>query len=293
MTKTTYGANAPSFEVNDDFKGDCDMSERDRRPMKAPAPWLTMAESRAWFETQAFMAASPMLRMLGRGDRQPVLVLPGFTGGDASTAPLRWFLRSQGFFTHGWHLGRNLGPTARTIDGIHERLTELYERHGRPVTIVGWSLGGIYARELARRHPEMVRQVITLGSPFRARLGDLSAASGLWDRLSPTFIDEFRWLLAAEEDKSPLTVPATAIYSRGDGIVAWPLCIERQTDRSESIEVRGSHCGLGVNPAALTVIVDRLSQPDAVWRPFKAPIGLRLWYPSARHFDDAKIHVAS
>jgi pimeloyl-ACP methyl ester carboxylesterase len=258
--------------------------------MRAPSALLTMAESRAWIEAQAFMAASPMLRLIGRGDRQPVLVLPGFTAGDVSTRPLRWMLRSQGFWVHGWHLGRNVGPTKRIIDGIHERLSEVYWRHQRPVTIVGWSLGGIYARELARQHPEMVRQVITLGSPFRAKFGDLSAASSTWDRLSPNFLEEFRWLLTAEKDKAPLAVPATAVYSRTDGIVAWPLCLEARGATTESIEVRGSHCGLGVNPAVLAVVVDRLTQPDGTWRHFRPPIGMRPWFPQAQHFDEGKLH---
>src|SRR6516164_9814012 len=110
----------------------------------------------------AFLASSPLLRVLGHGDGHPVLVLPPFTSDDASTQPLRWVLRSQGYWVHGWRLGWNLGPMAETVDGMHARLQALVDHHGRTVTLIGHSLGGIYARELARRHPDAVRQVITL-----------------------------------------------------------------------------------------------------------------------------------
>jgi pimeloyl-ACP methyl ester carboxylesterase len=243
-----------------------------------------MMESRAVFELGAFLAASPMLRCLGRGDRHPVLVLPGFTGDDRSTEPLRWFLRSQGFWAHAWHLGPNLGPTTRTLDGLSERLGTLHDRHGMQVTVVGWSLGGIYARHLARLHPEMVRQVITLGSPFRMREGDKSAATPLWDALSPGFAVEMAGMLVPEADKPPLTVPATAIYTRSDGVVRWWTCLESEGPTRENIEVRGSHSGLGFNPAALYAVADRLAQPDGTWTPFRAPIGMRHLYPKAATF---------
>ena len=131
----------------------------------------------------------------------PVLVLPGFTAGDRSTMPLRWFLRSQGWWAHGWHLGPNFGPTRRVVTGIQERLDELHGLHGRTVSIVGWSLGGIYARELARRKPELVRQVITLGSPFRMVDGDRSWASGMYETLSPAHRAEL--LRIAEQRGGP------------------------------------------------------------------------------------------
>jgi pimeloyl-ACP methyl ester carboxylesterase len=241
-----------------------------------------MLEQRALFELGAFMAASPLLRVVGRGDRHPVLVLPGFTASDSSTVPLRWFLRSHGYWVHGWSLGTNVGPTRRIVQGIDDRLIELHTRHGRTVSLIGWSLGGIYARELARRHPEAVRQVITLGSPFQLKQGDKSAATALWDRLSPTFQDEFLdTVLRPDDGKVELQVPATAIYSRGDGVVRWYTCIERRGPQRENIEVQGSHSGLGFNPAVLVAVADRLALPEGSWRPFKPPIALRHWYPRA------------
>jgi pimeloyl-ACP methyl ester carboxylesterase len=94
-------------------------------------------------------------------------VIPGWLAGDASTRALRWFVRDRGYHAHAWRLGMNRGPTSEVVAGLTERLHELRARHGRKVSVIGWSLGGIYARELARRHPALVRQVITLASPFR------------------------------------------------------------------------------------------------------------------------------
>jgi hypothetical protein len=241
---------------------------------------LQLLESRAMFEMGAFLAASPLLRIIGRGDRHPVLVLPGFTADDRSTAPLRWFLRSQGYWTHGWHLGSNYGPTQRIIQGLDERILEIYDRHERKVTVIGWSLGGLYARMLARRQPDSVRQVITLASPFRMVEGDHSNADRVWRSLQYRFPREILEDLYRDEDsKPPLVVPSTAIYSRTDGVVQWYTCIERAGDQRENIEVRGSHSGLGWNPAVLMAIADRLAQPEGTWRPFRAPIGSWHLFP--------------
>jgi pimeloyl-ACP methyl ester carboxylesterase len=258
-----------------------------RAPIEAPPRWLTWMESRAFYEFGAFVAASPLLRIAGRGDRHPVLVLPGFTAGDSSTAPLRAILRSQGYWVHGWDQGRNIGPTDRILTGIDDRLMELFDRHGRTVSIIGWSLGGIYARGLARAHPEMVRQVITLGSPFRIAPGDRSAASALFDSLTPRYSQEFLDRALTEAESTPLPVPATAIYTRGDGIVRWHTCIDVVDATHENIEVRGSHSGLGWNPAAVIAISDRLRRREGAWRPFRPLPGWGHVYPKPESYRPA------
>jgi len=126
---------------------------------------------------------------------------------------------------------------------LPRRLHDLHEATGRPVSLVGVSLGGVFARQLARDHPGVVRQVVTLGSPFRPR----------------------------EEGLPPLPVPSTAIYTRGDGIVGWQSCLDREGPTSENVEVPGSHCGLGHNPIAVRVVTDRLAQPEGTWQPFDRP----------------------
>jgi pimeloyl-ACP methyl ester carboxylesterase len=259
-----------------------------RRIVPAPPAWLTLAENRAVFEFGAFLAASPILRMIGRGDRHPVLVLPGFTAGDRSTEPLRWFLRGQGYWVHGWSLGRNLGPTRAVVNGLDNRLAYVHSRHDRRVTLVGWSLGGIYARMLARKHPDLVRQVITLGTPFQLRMGDHSAAEPVWKlvepNLEPGAIDH---LYLPEPQKQPLSVPATSIYSKSDGVVRWYTCIDSPGDNRENIEVRGSHSGLGWNPAVLVAVADRLAQREGSWKPFSAPLGLTHLFPRPEQYRAA------
>jgi len=235
--------------------------------MRPPSAALLALEGRAWLELATLVPAFPILQSAPRGDGHPVLVLPGWLASDSSTWALRWFLRNRGYHVHGWRLGRNLGADAATVAGLARRLEALRERHGRRLTLIGWSLGGIYARELARSHPDDVRQVITLASPFRdpqatnaARLYRLAGARA--ERPA----DRER---ARERLRSPLPVPTTALYSRSDGIVAWQSCVEPHGPRSESIEVQTSHCGMGHHPAALLVIADRLAQPEGCWRHFE------------------------
>jgi pimeloyl-ACP methyl ester carboxylesterase len=200
-------------------------------------------------------------------------------GDERSTLPLRWVLRSQGYWVHDWDLGQNLGPTANVVEGIHARLRQLHERHGRKVSLVGWSLGGIYAREMARTNPSAVRQVITLGAPFRFRRGDRSSVSHIVDRLSPMWKHEALRMSVAEHEKPPLTVPSTSVYSRTDGVARWQACIDTETDRNENVEVDGSHTGLGFNPAAIYVVSDRLVQPEGEWRRFQPPLMARALFP--------------
>ncbi len=238
-----------------------------------------MLESRAVFELGAAAAAAPWLRLIGRGDNHPVLILPGFLADDPSTAPLRYILRGQGYWVHGWELGRNLGPTPQIVDGMIDRLHTLHDRHGAPVSLVGWSLGGIYARRLARRFPGLIRQVITLGSPFRITDGDRSTVSGLYERLSPRHVHVVDHHLPGL-DAGELAMPATSIYTRTDGVVRWWQCLESSGERRENIEVHGSHSGLGFNPAVIYAISDRLAQPPDQWRPFRAPPCSERFFPT-------------
>jgi pimeloyl-ACP methyl ester carboxylesterase len=218
------------------------------------------------------MPAYPLLRRAPAGDGHPVLVLPGFLASDFSTRALRAFLRARGYVVQGWGLGRNLGPTPEAAAGMVERLHALRAEHGRRVSLVGWSLGGIYARELARRFPDDVRQVITLASPFR----DLEATSvprvlrALAER-RPLPDEAARRASLAE----PIPVPSTAILSRTDAIADWRSCREVEGPQSESLEVESSHLGMGHHPVVLLAIADRLAQAEGSWRRFQSPPGWR------------------
>ena len=241
-------------------------------PGRIPPPHraLLLLEGRALLELAALLPAYPFLRRAPRGDGHPVLVLPGFMASDVSTRPLRAFLRDRGYHVHGWRLGRNRGPSTDVTLGMAARLHALAERHDRRVSLVGWSLGGVYARELARRFPDVVRQVITLASPFRDV--DASNVPDLLRQRRGQHPDEaaLRAQLAA-----PIPVPATAIYSRTDGIVAWRSCCEQPGPRAENLEVVASHCGIGHHPIVLLTIADRLAQPEGAWTPFVPPRGWR------------------
>jgi pimeloyl-ACP methyl ester carboxylesterase len=180
---------------------------------------------------------------------------------------------------HGWGLGANIGPTPEIVDGMRSRLQALHERHGRRVSMVGWSLGGVFARELARETPDAVRQVITLGSPFRLRPGDASNGPSLGAHIEERYIAMAADALLPEEERPRLQVPVTAIYTRTDGVVRWYGCIECEGDRCENIEVRGTHSGLGHNPAVLVAVADRLAQPEGEWAPFHPPFGTAHLFP--------------
>jgi pimeloyl-ACP methyl ester carboxylesterase len=247
--------------------------------------WL--AEGRSFWEFGFALGAAPLLLSAPRGDGHPVLVLPGFLASDASTRPLREYLTRIGYESHAWELGRNSGGIERMQGALRARLAGIYETSGRRVSVVGWSLGGVYARLLALEAPEMVRSVVTLGTPF-SRDPRASNVSDVYARItgeSPA--DEFgaQDLLTHELDKlaGDIDVATTSIYSKYDGIVDWHASLLRTNARTENVEVIGaSHVGLGVNAAVLWAIADRLSQPDGTFAPFarRGPFALAYGRPA-------------
>jgi len=251
---------------------------------RPPSRLLQLLELRALGEFGASLALLPLLQTAPRGDGHPVLVLPGLIAGDDSTRPLRTYLAGRGYDVHGWGLGRNMGLKPGLEDRMVERVRELHAKTGRRVSLVGWSLGGVYARELAQRVPELVRSCVMLGSPIH---GDPRSTNAwrVYEWASGQSIDDPSLRRAST---APPPVPTTAIYSRTDGVVAWRCCIERRSARSENIEVEGSHCGLGANAAVLYAVADRLAQPEDGWRPFDRG-GLRALVfpdPDRRGTDD-------
>jgi pimeloyl-ACP methyl ester carboxylesterase len=246
----------------------------------APPPWLFVTDAaRAMAEFGLLVAALPLRQLLPVGDQHPVLVLPGLLADDDSTWTLRRMLRDLGYRVLGWRLGRNLGPTAATVTGLQNRLLDLRSRYDSEVSVIGWSLGGIYARTLARDTPAAVRQVITLGSPIRLAHERQSRARRAYDRYAHLHVLPRE--LPLESGVDPLPVPATSIYSRYDGIVAWQACLDVPSARAENIAVIGSHLGFGHHPAVIWAVADRLAQPPGEWAPFRPPAALRPLYPPA------------
>ena len=247
----------------------------DRRLLAATEPLRAAASA------GAFAAALPLLALAPRGDRHPVLVLPGLGASDLSTGTLRRWLRSLGYPVVGWELGRNRGPTQEVVDELPRLLERLHAQHGSPVSIVGQSLGGIYARRLARRAPAQVRQVISLGSPFAAtRPEPGSAAARAYERYRPLHSNR-RLSTSRTSLRRPLPVPSTSIYSRWDGVVPWRACLQEPGPRSENVAVRAGHLAMGLDPAVLWVVADRLAQPADQWQPFRRPtkLGLGVLFP--------------
>ncbi|GLR86658.1 esterase/lipase family protein [Bradyrhizobium iriomotense] len=244
---------------------DRDGAEASRR-LRPPGLGLLLAEARGLFEFNASLFLSPLLMRAPKGDGHPVLALPGFLASDLSMAPMRRYLHELGYDAQAWRMGRNLGGLTRVRETLRSRLAEIHAATGRKVSLVGWSLGGVYARDLALQAPDMVRYVVTLGSPFA---NDVRAtnATRLYEALSGERVEDFSEL--REAIAGDLPVPSSSIYSRSDGIVNWKTCLLHPSERAENIEVYfASHIGLGVNPAALWAVADRLAQPEGEFWPF-------------------------
>jgi pimeloyl-ACP methyl ester carboxylesterase len=241
--------------------------------LRPPNVLLMMMEGRAPLEYAAMLAATPWLRRLPEGDGHPVLVIPGLGANDVTTLPLRRFLDDLGYVTHPWGQGFNFGPRHGVLQRANAHVQALFERHAQAVSIIGWSLGGIYARELAKELPSHVRGVITLGTPFTGH----PRATNAWrfyELVSGTSADDPR-RIEALRDAPP--VPTSSIFSRSDGIVAWRCSINAPGPMVENIEIAASHVGMGMNPLALFAVADRLAQPAGQWQPFQAA-GARRWF---------------
>ena len=232
--------------------------------LRAPGAGLIALEARAPWELGATLAAWPLLRSAPAGDGHAVIVFPGLGAGDFSTAPLRSFLSSQGYETFGWDLGFNFGPRDGVLKKSVERVMDICATSKRKVSLIGWSLGGLYAREFAKALPEQTRSVITLGTPFS---GDPKATNAwrFYEFVSGHKLDDKKMIAHIKE--APL-VPTTSIFSRTDGVVAWPLSIQKESKTAENIEVIASHVGMGMNPIALYAVADRLAQREGAWQKF-------------------------
>lgn len=241
-------------------------TRRNRNDDLAPPSLALLAlEFRAPWEFGAVLPAWPALQRAPAGDGHLAIVFPGLSASDASTVPLRRYLGTLGYETQGWSQGFNFGPRAGVLERAKRGLSEACEATGRKVSLIGWSLGGVYARELAKALPQFVRGVITLGSPFAGPPKSTNAWR-IYELTSGRSIEREH-----ESYDLPVAppVPTTSIYSRSDGIVAWQGSIQQPDHgETENIEVIASHIGLGLNPSAWWAVADRLAQPEGGWKPF-------------------------
>ena len=227
------------------------------------------------------MLWNTMVRLGDRGDGHPVMVLPGFTAGDESTLILRRFLTRLGYVSLPWLQGQNTGEAA-LLEGAMRRVYRAHLAYGEKISLVGQSLGGIYAREIVREFPQAVRCVVTLGSPFAAEDAESTNpfVQRLFESMSGQTVDDMRERLHGVDPRAPLAMPATAVYSKSDGVAAWHTCLQRDSEISENVEVVASHSGMAMNPDVLHVIADRLSQDPARWQRFGGHRGCGSWiYP--------------
>jgi pimeloyl-ACP methyl ester carboxylesterase len=259
------------------------MAHIEEDPAPPPLIWQLL-EGRALVELAAMAWLYPALRQAPCGDGHPVLVLPGFLVDGGSTFPLREFLKSLGYAAHRWRLGRNLGGVGEKEEQLLGRLQELRLRYGRKVSLIGWSLGGLYARELAWLAPDDVRLVITLGSPFRHHAG--TSVTLLYEDVSGQHEASMDPRLLRRLAQPP-PVPATSIYTRSDGVVHWRCSLEQPSPTTENIRVYGSHCGLGHNPMVLWAVADRLAQREGAWQPFQRRSLRRFVYPAPDSASDS------
>lgn len=257
-----------------------------QRKVKAPSALLLMMEGRSVFEMGGYIASAPLFKHMAKGDGHPVLVLPGLAASDLSTIPLRRFLKKRGYQPYAWQQGRNLGLRDQVLENMLAKVDAIFAEHKRKLSIVGWSLGGIFARELAKLRPEKIRFVISLGSPHS---GDPKAshATKFYEFVSGHSVKNPP--LQTKLSQAP-SVPTTSIYSKTDGVVAWQNCHQRKPNcpnkakQVENIHAHGSHTGLGVNPSVLFIIADRLAQSEDGWKPF-ANTGARKIFFRTPSFD--------
>lgn len=242
---------------------------------KAPSLLWTLTEGRCLLELNSFYALRLLMKRLPKGDGHPVIALPGFVASDRSTQPMRRLLTDLGYSTYGWGLGRNLKFNDQRESEMRDLLKSVHAREGKKVTLIGWSLGGVFAREMAKHNPDAVRSVISLGSPISGDM-DQTSARRLYEYMNGAPSKEMQQRLATLSDAPP--VPTTSVYSKSDGIVAWRGSMQKPGGQTENIRVPASHTGLGVNPLVMNILADRLAQPEGAWTPFEAQGVTRLLY---------------
>jgi pimeloyl-ACP methyl ester carboxylesterase len=244
------------------------------RGRKPPRTLYTLLEGRALLEIWLLPALLPLLQRTPRGDGHPVLLVPGFTASDATLVGLSVFLKSRGYHVETWGLGQNTGFKLKFSQALEQKLRFMHHKHGRKVSVVGWSLGGVYAFYAAHSAPECVRTVISLGSPMRFSVDSFKVplvVKAIYRYLAhPMGPVAHLANVRAKVLRSPPPIPSTCIFSETDGIVPPDAArMDAGDGQHENIWVPGSHVGLGFNPAVMWILGDRLSQPEGSWLPFE------------------------
>ena len=225
-------------------------------PEDTPSWWRVAVEVGSGLEATRLVAARKRLLSVPRGDGRVVIDIPGWRAPEVSGLPVRRYLTRLGYDARGWGLGTNTGSPERDAGLLTTTVEELAAESGRPVSLVGWSLGGVIAREVARRRPDLVHRVITYGTPVVGG-PSYTAVAGRYSHEVRQHATRVTERLDAER---PIQVPITVIYSRRDGIVSWQACLDRVSPDVEHVEVRSTHLGMGVDPDVWAVVAERLAR---------------------------------
>lgn len=222
------------------------------RPPRPMRPRDRVGELRAAREPLRLVVRTPSLLRRRAEHPSRVIVVPAYGNDDRTTAPLRRFLRRVGHEVRGWGHGVNGGDLYESVPALLRTVRDLAGADREPVALVGWSLGGVVAREAARERPHLVSRVVTFGSPLQGPRYTTAAAD-----YDPDELDRLERLIEEREDR-PITRPITAVYSRRDGIVDWTTCIDRRTPGVVNVEVGSTHVGMGIDPDVWTIVADAL-----------------------------------
>lgn len=246
----------------------------------SPSVWSSLLEARFFMEMALLPASLPLLMEAPKGDGHPVVLVPGFMAGESTLAALRLFLQNKGYDVHTWGLGRNVGFRGKHANALPQKIRYLHHTTGRKVSLVGWSLGGVFSFYGAETTQECVRSIITLGSPVSVdMMGNQSppALKAMYRLVShrlgaSAHLMQPRAKAMREHRRLPL--PTSCLYSLTDGVVPpQEATIDGDPALHENIQVPGSHVGLGFNGIVMAIVADRLAQPEGDWKPF-APEGL-------------------
>ena len=246
----------------------------------SPSVLSSLLEARIFMEMALLPASLPLLMAAPQGDGHPVVLVPGFMAGESTLLALKLFLQNKGYDVHTWGLGRNVGFRGKHANALPQKIRYLHHTTGRKVSLVGWSLGGVFSFYGAETTQDCVRSIITLGSPVSVdMMGNQSppALKAMY-RLVSHRLGASAHLMQprakAMREHRRLPIPTSCLYSLSDGVVPpQEATIDGDPALHENIQVPGSHVGLGFNGIVMAVVADRLAQAEGHWKPF-APQGL-------------------
>ena len=243
----------------------------------APHVLSSLLEGRGLLEMALLPASLPLLMEAPQGDGHPVLLVPGFMASETSLIGLKLMLQNKGYDVHTWGLGRNLGFRSKHANALPQKIRHLHYTTGKKVSLVGWSLGGVFSMYGAQNSLDCVRSIITLGSPVSVDAAGSQAPSAVKAlyRLVSHRMGAGAHVMQPKakvmRERHRLAIPTSCLYSLSDGVVPpQEATIDGDPALHENIRVPGSHIGLGFNGIVLSIVADRLAQPENQWKPFAA-----------------------